>query len=183
MVSQIAQTWWMKKTAVRVFVALILQRAGHIFRILWSRTNRFENILYGQKGIVILCFLFTPWHQFLFFFNLLSSGVHIPGFLLSPCSLQPSLFPMFLLHIFMLLFLLFHKLSNWGRRPAWLIRGLLEIGTKNYIYTHVWYLEMRSSFTGRLYTCSSETFICMEKIIKMKAQLELTLVSDNEECF
>lgn len=97
-VSQIALTWWMKRTAVRAFAVLILQRAVHIFRILWPRTNGCKNILYRQKGILILCFLFTPSMAPISPFpHLLSSGVHIPRSLLSPCSLQPSLFPMFLL--------------------------------------------------------------------------------------
>lgn len=98
MVSQIALTWWMKRTAVRAFAVLTLQRAVHIFRILWPRTNGCKNILYRQKGILILCFLFTPSMAPISPFpNLLSSSVHIPRSLLSPCSLQPSLFPMFLL--------------------------------------------------------------------------------------
>lgn len=186
MVSQIALTWWMKRTAVRAFAVLTLQRAVHIFRILWPRTNGCKNILYRQKGILILCFLFTPSMAPISPFpNLLSSGVHIPRSLLSPCSLQPSLFPMFLLLTSSSFFSYSSTSQATGAEDqlGWTGDSLKQEKKNTYIYIHIWYLEMRSGFTGRLYSCISAAFICMEKIRKMKAQLELTLVSDNKKLF
>jgi len=58
--------------------------------------------------------------------------------LLTPALSIPHVSPS---HIFILLFLLFHKSSNWGRRPARLNRGLLETGKKKYIYIYTYLIS------------------------------------------